>query len=952
MPLTYTPTKKHALRELPLLALFVAAIVSVTLYFHYLLPVPKEATTAADPRPHAPISAGWYDRFFAHKLDAGRLDMYAPEDAPNAPAVDGPLYEYFSEGNAMLTIQHLAEDIGYRVVGTQQHIDAEKWVQSILERYVGEHDTGDGAYSTKVELFTQFGDGAHRFDILGHPVWKQYYSMSNLIVRISDGSPESLENTLLLNAHIDSTLPSPGGADDGAGVAIMMELLRVLTLRGAPQVKHGIILLFNNGEESLQDASHMYMTQHNETNQNIRAVVNMEACGVSGPTLLFQATDKALIHAYGKVPHPFGTVLASDVFSSGLIMSDTDFRQFVEYGNGLPGLDMAIVGSSYLYHTRRDIPSHIQRGVLQHFGENVFSLVDSLALEDTSPLPGVRPWPFKAKQIMPIYFSFLGQTFVEVQPKTFKGIVIGTAVLANFFLSTLNTSEVRVNAISYALMCSLAVVGNLVAALLGANLVAALMRLLEVPMSWYAHEFYAMLLFVPPALAAIVGVQLVLQRSVEKTRQPYLEHSSFVGSYILFTFALMVMNMYGLGSAYLMFVAVVANLVPVVVNDFLFVGFGRIADDLVAADRRVHFATYFLSVLCAATIGTEGFVSFLDLIVPLMGRMGTDVPVDHVMASFVAVLTMLNSIAIVPLGHRYGAPFMKKTLVLLVSLSVLTTAFFASPAVPTFDALHPRRLLVHHVENITSGEWHVAMSTLDAAPVPRAMRTDIEDVLLDGAPNTTLSWRSSPAAADMDILFPLTHFIDTHRLGLPATPARAAAAADTSRWRDFRLTCAGAVNEAESTREVTLRLVHPRLAWSTLSFDADVLDWDFPAPPPQGMRRHHLKDVSRLGADEFTMRIVVRMTPDELAAYRSEKHAPKDTLRRAPPAHDATPTSAWRLAVHYSGLDAGGMYPHHKSSGMDRLSMQDFVKLDTMLLEKYPEVDTMLMTVIAGVGEC
>ena len=70
MPLTYTPTKKHALRELPLLALFVAAIVSVTLYFHYLLPVPKEATTAADPRPHAPISAGWYDRFFEHKLDA------------------------------------------------------------------------------------------------------------------------------------------------------------------------------------------------------------------------------------------------------------------------------------------------------------------------------------------------------------------------------------------------------------------------------------------------------------------------------------------------------------------------------------------------------------------------------------------------------------------------------------------------------------------------------------------------------------------------------------------------------------------------------------------------------------------------------------------------------------------------------------------------------------------
>ena len=111
---------------------------------------------------------------------------------------------------------------------------------------------------------------------------------------------------------------------------------------------------------------------------------------MSGPPLLFQATDPALIEAYSRVPHPFGTVVASDVFSSGIIMSDTDFRQFQEYGHGLPGLDMAVVGSSYLYHTRRDVPSYVERGVLQHFGENTLSLIESLCLDAASPLAQIR----------------------------------------------------------------------------------------------------------------------------------------------------------------------------------------------------------------------------------------------------------------------------------------------------------------------------------------------------------------------------------------------------------------------------------------------------------------------------------------------------------------------------------------------------------------------------------
>lgn len=944
-PLMYTRMHKPLVRELVGLLLLGVALACITTGLHYRLPTPMAATRPAAPRPAAPASAAWYEAFFGHKLDAERAQPYEPAQAlDEVPPYEGPLSAYFSEANAMLTIQHLAEDIGYRVVGTQGHVDAEQWLLGILRRFEGVHATGVD-YQTHVEIFYQQGDGAHRFDILGHPVWKRYYGMSNVIVRISDGTNASRADSLLLNAHLDSTLPSPGAADDGAGVAIMLEALRVLTMPGAPRVRHGVLLLFNNGEESLQDASHLYMTQHAPTKDTVRAVVNLEACGVSGPTLLFQATDAHLIEAYARVPHPFGTVLASDVFSSGVIMSDTDFRQFVEYGHGLPGLDMAIVGSSYLYHTRRDVPAYMERGVVQHFGENVFSLVESLALDPASPLPAIRPWPYSFKQVLPVYFSVFGQWFVRIPAKLFKNIITALAVALNFYLSAINSSERRVAFMSTSMLSSVALLLSYVAALAAANAVAAALRVLGTPLAWFGHEAYAALLFGPPVLAALVGVQLVLHHCVEATRRPYLEYTAFSGAAVIYTLGMLLMNYFRLGSAYMMMLAMLAFFVPVVVNDLALKGLGRIATDAFAPDRRVHFATYLLALVPVMTLGYEGLISFLDLIVPLMGRMGTDAPVDHVIASLVAVLVTLNSGVWMPLCHRYGLRFMRTSMGVLLALSVAMLAFFALPAVPTFDDRHPRRLLVHHVENVTSGEWHVAYTPLDAAAHDTALDARLRDVLLHGEANTTLSWdRAAQVAPDMDVLFPLTHFIQPTRLTLPPSPERAAAARDVARWRDVRLSCE-ALSAANGTREVRMRLEHPGLAWSTLSFDAEVLAWDFPAPPPAGLQRHHLKDVSRLGHDTFEVRLTMRVP--------SQPSAPLvDTRVRSPPVHAATARDPARLLVHWSGLDAYGMYPHHRTTGMDKLSMQTLQALDDMLVTEFPGIDPMLMSVVAGTAQC
>jgi Zn-dependent M28 family amino/carboxypeptidase len=41
-------------------------------------------------------------------------------------------------------------------------------------------------------------------------LYKTYENLSNIIVRISNGTDAGKKNAVLINAHVDSTIPSPG----------------------------------------------------------------------------------------------------------------------------------------------------------------------------------------------------------------------------------------------------------------------------------------------------------------------------------------------------------------------------------------------------------------------------------------------------------------------------------------------------------------------------------------------------------------------------------------------------------------------------------------------------------------------------------------------------------------------------------------------------------------------
>lgn len=82
---------------------------------------------------------------------------------------------------------------------------------------------------------------AGRFDMMGKRLYKTYVNLTNIVVRISNGAPRGKEHAILVNAHLDSTLPSPGAADDALCVGVMMDVMRVLVETPGWAPEHAIV---------------------------------------------------------------------------------------------------------------------------------------------------------------------------------------------------------------------------------------------------------------------------------------------------------------------------------------------------------------------------------------------------------------------------------------------------------------------------------------------------------------------------------------------------------------------------------------------------------------------------------------------------------------------------------------------------------------------------------------
>jgi Peptidase family M28 len=256
----------------------------------------------------------------------------------------------FSEQNARAHVSMLAGSIGRRPIGTEANARARAYVIDQLKLY---------GYEVRVQEIDaqrpELGRTAH---------------VNNVVAVLAGQRSEAIG----LVSHYDSAPDSPGGGDDGLGVAVSLEAARVLAARA--DRRWSIFVLVTDGEEAgLMGAAGIVADR--EIMSRLRAYINVESIGSRGTAMLFESGpgNAWIAGAWARrAPHPRGASFAVEIYKR--LPNDTDFTIFAS--RNIPGLNFATIGDSYAYHTPRDTADRLSPAALRTTGENVVATANAL----------------------------------------------------------------------------------------------------------------------------------------------------------------------------------------------------------------------------------------------------------------------------------------------------------------------------------------------------------------------------------------------------------------------------------------------------------------------------------------------------------------------------------------------------------------------------------------------
>lgn len=207
--------------------------------------------------------------------------------------------------------------------------------------------------------------------------------IQNVVARLE--GRERGGKAVLLMAHYDSVPAGPGVSDDLTGVAAILEVARVL--KSGPPPRNPVIFLLDDAEEAGLLGAQAFAGQHPMAG-DVGVVVNLEARGTSGPSLMFETSgaDAIPVAAYAaSASKPFTSSLFPTLYQ--FLPNDTDLTIFKR--RQVPGLNFAYIGNPTQYHTHLDSVENSSPASLQHHGDNALAAARGLAEADLSrPLEG------------------------------------------------------------------------------------------------------------------------------------------------------------------------------------------------------------------------------------------------------------------------------------------------------------------------------------------------------------------------------------------------------------------------------------------------------------------------------------------------------------------------------------------------------------------------------------
>ena len=254
----------------------------------------------------------------------------------------------FSADRAEAILRDVLQDNKPHVAGSQENA-------LVRDRVVGHLEAA--GYETEIQS---------RFHC--NPVFGTCSPVENILAvkRGSEG-----KYAVLLTAHYDSVWAGPGAADDGAGVAAILEIARMAA--DFPPFRNDVIFLISDSEENGLIGAHAF-AEHHPLFERVKAVINLEARGVSGPSSMFETGEgnRSVIRMLSKnVDRPVANSLTYEVYKR--MPNDTDYTVYKR--EGIMGVNFAFVEGVALYHSVLDDPDHLDLGSLQHHGDNAWGML-------------------------------------------------------------------------------------------------------------------------------------------------------------------------------------------------------------------------------------------------------------------------------------------------------------------------------------------------------------------------------------------------------------------------------------------------------------------------------------------------------------------------------------------------------------------------------------------------
>ncbi|ORZ39964.1 hypothetical protein BCR44DRAFT_1496160 [Catenaria anguillulae PL171] len=530
----------------------------------------------------------------------------------------------FSEERARQHVKVLSRDIGTRMVGTAgEDRTIHYLVDELKQLQSAKHLTHP------FELSVTRGSGQHLFELINVPIVKTYHNVTNIAVRIPCDDCAS-DKAVIVNTHFDGMMGSNGAADAATPVAIMIDTIRFLTQSQKP--------------------THPWF-------KNVVAVVNLEAAGIAGKSVLFQSKSQLMLDAYAQVSSPHGSSMANDLFKSGLLISDTDYKQFMEHGDLPGGLDMAIYQHSYLYHTKLDREDLLPPGVIQHFGQNTLDILKYLAFE--ANLDKV----YEDTSSDHAFFDFLGMFFVQVPGKLATNTGILLAIIS--FVYLYRTTGLRT---------LLSGLGDLLRTI-GMGLVVPLGIALGIlttdyRMLWFNDPSHASLMYGFPVAYGMVQGHLMGKRI---SGAEIAENAMRKGLLFLLTVTMCVMIVLKLQTAFVFAILVGSHLVALLLPASIF---------------------YHVSMTLPILVVQPLLIGAINTFVPLTGRMGPWIPAEC-----------------------SGGWLSRTTTFLLMMGGLIWFNFFA--AAPRNTIITPKRMVLLHTFDADSHQANLHLIKADTAPYPR-----------------------------------------------------------------------------------------------------------------------------------------------------------------------------------------------------------------------------------------